>query len=112
MGDGNEITIGKNIQTNTNLTINLPKLIDTRLLVQANSGSGKSWLLRKILEETHGKVQQIVLDLEGEFATLREKYDYVLIDDKFFARLKTFPDKHLAAFTFDKFVHPVDKIVV
>ena len=48
------------------------------MLVQANSGGGKSWLLRRLLEQSQGKVQQIVIDLEGEFSTLREKYDYVL----------------------------------
>ncbi len=58
--------------------IDLPTLIDTRLLIQANSGGGKSWLIRRLLEQSHGKVQQIVIDLEGEFSTLREKYDYVL----------------------------------
>jgi hypothetical protein len=56
----------------------LKTLLETRLLIQANSGGGKSWLIRKLLEETHGKVQHIVLDLEGEFSTLREKYDYIL----------------------------------
>lgn len=56
----------------------LATLIDTRLLVQANSGGGKSWLLRRLLEQTHGHVQQLVIDPEGEFATLRERYDYVL----------------------------------
>lgn len=66
------------IALNANIQIDLAKLIDSRLLVQANSGGGKSWLLRRILEESHGKVQQIVIDLEGEFATLREKYDYLL----------------------------------
>lgn len=66
--------IGLNSQTH----IDLPTLIDSRLLVQANSGGGKSWLLRRLLEQSHGKVQQIVLDPEGEFSTLREKYDYIL----------------------------------
>src|SRR6266487_1866166 len=66
------------VAINTTVSIDLPTLIDTRLLVQANSGGGKSWLLRRLLEQSHGKVQQIVIDLEGEFATLREKYDYVL----------------------------------
>ncbi len=66
------------ISLNQSLSIDLPTLLDTRLLVQANSGGGKSWLLRRILEQSHGHVQQIVIDLEGEFATLREKYDYVL----------------------------------
>lgn len=58
--------------------MDLPKLIDSKLLIQANSGGGKSWLIRRILEQTHGKVQQIILDPEGEFGTLREKYDYIL----------------------------------
>ena len=66
------------IKLNPSEIIKLAKLIDTRLLAQANSGGGKSWLLRRLLEQSHGKVQQIVLDLEGEFGTLREKYDYVL----------------------------------
>lgn len=61
------------------LGIDLEKLMRTRLLIQANSGGGKSYLIRKLLEETHGKVQHIVLDLEGDFATLREKFDYLLI---------------------------------
>src|SRR5216683_2231730 len=68
----------KHIFLNQSVGIDLSTLIDTRLLVQANSGGGKSWLLRRILEQSHGKVQQIVIDLEGEFATLRERYDYVL----------------------------------
>jgi hypothetical protein len=60
------------------LKINIERLVETRLLIQANSGGGKSWLIRKLLESTHGYVQHIVLDMEGEFGTLREKYDYIL----------------------------------
>jgi len=72
--------IGKNIETKENVKIDLTNLIISRLLIQANAGGGKSWLIRKILEESHGKVQQIVIDLEGEFSTLREdnKYDYLI----------------------------------
>jgi len=58
--------------------ISLPVLLETRLLVQAGSGGGKSWALRRILEQTAPKVQQLVIDPEGEFATLREKFDYVI----------------------------------
>ncbi len=58
--------------------LDLDRLISTRLLVQANSGGGKSWALRRLLEQTHGSVQQIVIDPEGEFASLRERFDYVL----------------------------------
>jgi hypothetical protein len=58
--------------------VDLSALIDTRLLVQANSGGGKSWCLRRILEQTHGRAQHLVIDPEGEFASLRERFDYVL----------------------------------
>lgn len=71
--------IGKNLETGKNVELDLSRLISTRLLIQANAGAGKSWLIRRILEQTHGKVQQIVLDLEGEFSTLREEYDYLLV---------------------------------
>jgi hypothetical protein len=50
-----------NISLNQSVRIDLPTLLDTRLLVQANSGGGKSWLLRRLLEQSHGKVQQIVI---------------------------------------------------
>lgn len=60
-------------------SIDLEKLIATRLLINANSGGGKSWAIRRLLEQSHGQVQQVVIDLEGEFSTLREKYDYLLV---------------------------------
>ncbi len=60
------------------LQVDLPLLLETRLLVQANSGGGKSWALRKLLEETAPHVQQLVIDPEGEFSTLRERFDYVI----------------------------------
>lgn len=66
------------ISLNDQTSIDLSTLIDTRLLIQANSGGGKSWLIRRLLEQSHGNVQQLVIDLEGEFSTLREKFDYIL----------------------------------
>lgn len=60
------------------LFVDLSALIESRLLIQANSGGGKSWAIRRLLEITHGQVQQIVIDVEGEFHTLREKFDYIL----------------------------------
>lgn len=67
---------------NIGCNIDLEKLIDSRLLIQANSGGGKSYTVRKILEETHGKVMSMVLDTEGEYHTLREEYDFLLIGGK------------------------------
>lgn len=65
-------------KTAGDVRVDLPSLISSRLLIQANSGGGKSRLIRQLCEQTHGSVQQIILDPEGEFATLREKFDYVL----------------------------------
>lgn len=62
----------------TPLEIDLPRLLETRMLVQANSGGGKSFTLRRLLEQTARGVQQIVIDPEGEFSTLREQFDYVI----------------------------------
>ncbi len=54
-------------------------LIGTRALVQGKSGSGKSHLVRVILEQTIAKgVQSIVFDPSGEFKTLREKCELLI----------------------------------
>lgn len=67
------------IKLSSLIGFDLRKFLISRAIINANSGGGKSWLIRWILEQTHGEVQQIVLDLEGEFSTLREKYDYLLV---------------------------------
>src|SRR5687768_4909435 len=61
-------------------TLDLEELLATRLLVQGNSGSGKSHLLRRLLEESAGLVQQIVIDPEGDFVSLHEAFGHAAID--------------------------------
>lgn len=60
--------------------ISLPKMIEGRLLIQGVSGAGKSWTLRRLLEQTAGKIQQIVIDPEGEFRQFAEALDILHID--------------------------------
>lgn len=55
------------------------ELLATRLLVQGNSGSGKSHLLRRLLEESANVVQQVVVDPEGDFVTLADRFGHVVI---------------------------------
>lgn len=62
------------------VSMDLEELLATRLLVQGNSGSGKSHLLRRLLERSAGHVQQIVIDPEGDFVTLGDKYGHVAIE--------------------------------
>ncbi|KAB2918509.1 MAG: hypothetical protein F9K29_08050 [Hyphomicrobiaceae bacterium] len=40
------------------------ELIGSRGIIQGASGAGKSYALRRILEETHGRMQHLVLDVE------------------------------------------------
>src|ERR1700734_2939724 len=59
------------------LELDLPTLDNSRLLIQASWGGGKSWLLRLVAER--GGIQTIVLDNEGELASLREAVDVLLV---------------------------------
>src|ERR1700759_985398 len=61
-------------------TLDLEELLATRLLVQGNSGSGKSPLLRRLLEQSSPWVQQTVIDPEGDFVTLAEQFGHLVID--------------------------------
>ena len=75
------IVIGQTPQGQA-IEINITELLATRLLVQGNSGSGKSHLLRRVLEESAGIVQQVVIDPEGDFVSLAEEFGHVVIDGR------------------------------
>ena len=62
------------------VAMDVEELLATRLLVQGNSGSGKSHLLRRMLEESAGVVQQIVIDPEGDFVTLSGPFGHLAIE--------------------------------
>lgn len=61
------------------LTLDLETLIETRLLVTATSGGGKSGAIFQICEVCSPHVQTIILDPEGEFSPLRAKFPFVLV---------------------------------
>ena len=61
-------------------TLDLEELLATRLLVQGNSGSGKSHLLRRLLEQSAPWVQQTIIDPEGDFVSLAERFGHLVID--------------------------------
>jgi hypothetical protein len=60
--------------------LDLEELLATRLLVQGNSGSGKSHLLRRLLEESATWVQQVVIDPEGDFVTLADHHGHIVVE--------------------------------
>ena len=71
------ISIGKSGGHNVHLDLDV--FLRTRLLITSNSGGGKSFTIRRLAEQLFGHLQVILIDPEGEFASLREKYGYVLV---------------------------------
>jgi DNA-binding MarR family transcriptional regulator len=64
---------------NIGTTINLPDLVKSRLLIQANSGGGKSAIARVIMEESYGKIPWVVMDIDGEYYTLKEVHGDIIV---------------------------------
>lgn len=60
------------------VALNIQSLIDDKLLINANSGGGKSHTLRRVIELAWGDAQLLVFDVEGEFHTLRERMAFSL----------------------------------
>jgi len=60
--------------------LDLEELLATRLLVQGNSGSGKSHLLRRLIEGSAKWVQQVIVDPEGDFVTLSDRFGHVSVE--------------------------------
>lgn len=73
------IEIGTDSNGNS-VSVDLEELLATRLLVQGNSGSGKSHLLRRLLEGSASVVQQVVVDPEGDFVSLADAFDHIIVE--------------------------------
>jgi hypothetical protein len=60
------------------MTVDVDRLIGSHACVIANSGGGKSGLIRVLCEGTRDRVQRVIIDPEDEFYTLRERGDYII----------------------------------
>lgn len=70
--------LAKNLQ-NEDVEINENILITERTFICAMTRYGKSYSMRKIAEESFGKVGIIIIDPEGEYASLREEYPFLIV---------------------------------
>ena len=77
--DENDPEAPNSLQYDKTVPVLLDDLIQTRLLLQADSGGGKSWCIRYLMEQSYSIVPQTLIDIEGEFSTLRERFPYVLV---------------------------------
>jgi hypothetical protein len=62
-------------------SLDVAVFLRTRMLVQAASGQGKTHMLRRMCEQLFGHVQIFVIDVEGEFSTLRPTFDFAVIGE-------------------------------
>ncbi len=69
----------KKIMLGENIELEFKRLVNGRTFISGMTGSGKSWTMRKMCEELFGSVGIIILDPEGEFSSLREKYPFLII---------------------------------
>ena len=59
--------------------LDLQELITGRTLLCSISRFGKTWTARRIVEQTFGKTGIIIIDVEGEYATLRDKFPFLIV---------------------------------
>ena len=71
------ILLGQGLHGDVNIDVDV--LLRSGLLVQANSGGGKSRTFRRLAEQLCPLVPTFIIDPEGEFATLRERFPFVLV---------------------------------
>ncbi len=64
---------------NNNVEIDEKRLITERTFICSMTRYGKSYCIRKIAEESFGKIGIIIIDPEGEYTSLREKFPFLII---------------------------------
>lgn len=84
MPDGSRLSDFGDINLAPDLLLNSKRLLGQRLIIQGASGAGKSRTLRKILESLPDTYQQIIIDVEDEFHTLRtEDRPYAILGGEY-----------------------------
>ena len=73
-----KVLLGKNLK-GEDVWLRLQELITGRTLIGCISRFGKSWTSRRITEQIIGKTGIIIIDVEGEYSTLRDKFPFLII---------------------------------
>lgn len=74
-----KITIGNDLSTGKPFEIDADEIIMGRTFLASVTRYGKSWTNRHIIEQLIGFAGLVIIDPEGEYSTLREKFPFLVI---------------------------------
>ena len=81
--------IGKTIDSQEPFELDIANIITGRTFIASITRWGKSWTCRKIVEKCFGYAGIIILDPEGEYSSLREKFSFLIIGKDIPLQLET-----------------------
>jgi len=73
------IVLGTRLSDGSDFEVAADKLIMGKTYLTSETRYGKSWTLRRIVEQIVGRAGIIIFDPEGEYASLREKFPFLII---------------------------------
>ncbi len=71
--------VGDVLSTQQPFNLNVGSIVTGRTFIASITRWGKSWTTRKIVESCFGHAGIIILDPEGEYSSLREKFPFLII---------------------------------
>jgi len=74
-----KILLGEDVKSKKKFELDSQELITGRTLLCSISRYGKTWTARRIVEQVFGKTGLILVDVEGEYSTLRDKFPFLII---------------------------------
>jgi len=71
--------IGRTLETHEPFYLKVKDVVASRTYIASETRFGKSHTARRIIEKCFGQVGIIIIDPEGEYSSLREKYSFIII---------------------------------
>lgn len=83
------LEIGQVLGTQEPFALDITDVITGRTFLASITRWGKSWTARKIVEESFGHAGIVIIDPEGEYVSLRERYPFLIIGKDIPLQLET-----------------------
>jgi len=84
-----QFEIGRTLDTGEPFCLNVESIVTGRTFLASITRWGKSWTDRKIIENCFGHAGIIIVDPEGEYSSLREKFAFLIIGKDIPLQLET-----------------------